>query len=180
MSPCQLLRQPAAAAAASPAVLAAHGSLLHCAVQWNVLYRARSLTISLKISSQRPNPPAHPVCPARCRTDSLAAAAYRRYVAARLSLCRFACQHQQTLAMLLILEVALCAAWLAIWLLRNHGGNQSQGQPAASGAARAACGSQFLVATAADPQWQAELKQPLLGPSAPAAATGSCSSSASA
>ena len=116
--------------------------------------------------------------PAPCRSDSLAVAAYRRYVAARLALCRFACQHQQTLAMLLIVELALCAAWLAIWLLRNHGGSQSQ--PSTSAAARAGCGSQFLVATAADPQWQAELKQPLLGAIAPLAATGSCSSSGSA
>ena len=112
-------------------------------------------------------------CPLPCRTDSLAVAAYRRYVAARLALCRFACQHQQTLAMLLIVELALCAAWLAIWLLRNQGGG-SQSQPAAAAAAGAICGSQFLIATAADPQWQAELKQPLLG------ATGSCSSSGSA
>lgn len=115
--------------------------------------------------------PAPCLCPPwRSPAPDFAAAARRRYLAARLALCRFACQHQQTLAALLVAEVALCCAWLALWLLRGrvaaegseeeeqercyeHGGRlcwAPAGQP------------QFLIASAADPQWHAELKQPLL------------------
>lgn len=106
----------------------------------------------------------------RRRAPDFATAARRRYLAARLALCRFACQHQQTLAALLVVELALCCAWAALWLLRGRaprdgGDEDEQGstyqrdggdQPAA------ARPTQFLIASAADPQWQDELKQPLL------------------
>lgn len=91
-----------------------------------------------------------------------AAAAYTRYVAARLALCRFSCTHQKALSVLLAVELALCAVWLALWALRGS----TEPQPsAASGSGRQQRGEQFVIASAADPEWQVELKQPLLGSS---------------
>jgi len=118
-----------------------------------------------------------------CRpAPDLATAAYHRYLSTRLALCRFACQHQQTLALLLVVELALCVLWLAVWLLRSRSGQQGEEEDGADHACyyrhchhahRCSAGAaahgqpQFLIATATDPQWHqqtaAELKQPLLG-----------------
>lgn len=94
-----------------------------------------------------------------------AAAAHARYVAARLALCRFSCAHQRSLTVLLIIELVLCGAWLAAWVLRGSAAPDAQpaaGTAGSSGCGRRPRGEQFLIASAADPQWQAELKQPLL------------------
>ncbi len=113
-----------------------------------------------------PRPPS-PCALCRSPAPSPAAAARRRYLLARLALCRFACQHQQTLAVLLVAEVALCCAWLALWLLRGRaprdGSDVEEPSHSRDGYEYWATAKQpqFLVASAADPQWQ-ELKQPLL------------------
>lgn len=107
--------------------------------------------------------PARPLPPLRLY-DDLLTVLRRRYIAARLALCRFACAHQHTLAFLLVAELALCLAWLLVWAVRGSilpsGGDDCdspthlpRGCPQES---------QFVVASAADPQWQAEMQQPLL------------------
>ena len=108
--------------------------------------------------------------PHRRRAD-FTARLLRRYAATRLQLCRCACRHQQSLAALLIVELALCAVWLTVWLLRSL---------PRGAAAVAACSSptrghhtrssQFMtiLTEAAPAGWQAagssrqELQQPLL------------------
>jgi hypothetical protein len=111
-----------------------------------------------------PNPPCRPAL-------DLVAAAYQRYLAARLALCRFACRHEHALAGLLVGELALCIAWLAVWLLRHSarsvGAAEAEYEDEACGTHEleqdhARAGPQFLIATASDPQWHRELRQPLL------------------
>lgn len=93
----------------------------------------------------------------------LVAALRRRYVAARLALCRFACTHQQTLGVLLAAELVLCAAWLAVWQLHGSATPASGDDSSSRQQSEQRQQDQFMIASAADPQWQAELKQPLLG-----------------
>ncbi|KAL4855123.1 hypothetical protein ACK3TF_004345 [Chlorella vulgaris] len=102
----------------------------------------------------------------------LSSAVYQRYLVARVSLCRFACQHDKSLAVLLAGELALCCAWLAVWLLHRSGVATGDLPEAEGEADDRKQGRQFLIATAADPRWQPELKRPLLGGA-------SCSSSSS-
>ena len=142
----------------------------------------RSRAHSLKTPPLAFFPPPPPCRPA----PSLAAALHRRYAATRLALCRFACQRQQALALLLVVELALCVAWLAISLLRGAGvaaGAEEEDEQEAGAMRGYHRGTseqqqqekqqQVLIASAADPQWQAELKRPLLG-GGPAGSSASC------
>ena len=98
--------------------------------------------------------------------DDLATALRRRYIAVRLALCRFACTHQHTLAFLLVAELALCLAWLLVWAVRGSILPSSDDIVDCDSPTHVARGcpqeSQFVVASAADAQWQAEMQQPLL------------------
>jgi hypothetical protein len=96
--------------------------------------------------------------------DDLATALRRRYISARLALCRFACTHQHTLAFLLVAELALCLAWLLVWAVRGSILPSSSDDCDSPTHVQRGCPqeSQFVVASATDPQWQAELQQPLL------------------
>lgn len=76
-------------------------------------------------------------------------------------------------------ELALCVAWLAVWLLRHsargaRGGEGREGEGHEEPAA-----GQFLIAAAADPQWRrcgGTLGQPLLGPASRSSSLSSISS----
>ena len=98
--------------------------------------------------------------------DDLATALRRRYIAVRLALCRFACTHQHTLAFLLVAELALCLAWLLVWAVRSSILPSTDAIVDCDSPTHVARGcpqeSQFVVASAADTQWQAEMQQPLL------------------
>ena len=87
-------------------------------------------------------------------------------------MCHLACRHQSTLGVLLAIELLLCAAWLAIWLLRGGACGACGLCTACAVSGRSAPGDaaphQFVVC-AADPQWHeggaaAELQRPLLSP----------------
>lgn len=103
-----------------------------------------------------------PPSPTRRPDASLGDALLRRYVQARLVLCRFACAHQSALGVMLAVELALCLACLAIFLARGgfRAGHEAEARSSSSL-------PQFVVASAADPKWHAaaaaDLKRPLLG-----------------
>lgn len=139
----------------------------------------RVLRLAQRVAAARlpARPPACP--PARLPTSAPLPAPSRRlgldseplrrhYIRARLALCRFACQHQQTLVLLLAGELALCLVWLAIYLVRSR----REGEGAQDQEPGDDCTSpqrqQFVIASAADPQWRedaAQLRQPLLSSS---------------